>query len=268
MAEVKTMRLSKVLRELNISLDRAVEHLASNGHDIDARPTTKISDVEYEVLFDEFQTDKSKKVASKEVGEEKRKEKEELRLAREKELEEKQPDSRVIKAEAKLDGPKQVGKIDLDADKDAKEKPVEVETETAVEEKTPIKKVAPKKTKAVAKKETTTKKKATKKVVEEEPAIEEGKVEDEKETTVIAKKVETVYKKLDGPKITGTKIDLSKFKKPEKKKEVKADKDTKSAKKSRRRRISKESAKGGNNFRDNRGRGRGRTHIPKEEPTE
>lgn len=268
MAEVKTMRLNKVLRELNISLDRAVEHLASNGHNIEARPTTKISDIEYQVLFDEFQTDKSKKVASKEVGEEKRKEKEELRLAREKELEEKQPDSRVIKAEAKLDGPKQVGKIDLDAAKDAKEKPVEVETETAVEEKTPVKEVAPKKTKAVAKKETTPKKKATEKVIEEEPAIEEGKVEDETETPVIAKKVETVYTKLDGPKITGTKIDLSKFKKPEKKKEVKEDKDAKSEKKSRRRRISKESAKGGINFRDNRGRGRGRTHIPKEEPTE
>ena len=74
MAEVKTMRLSKVLREFNISLDRAVEHLASKGITIEARPTTKISENEYQVLSDEFQTDKSKKVASKEVGEEKRKE--------------------------------------------------------------------------------------------------------------------------------------------------------------------------------------------------
>ncbi len=270
MAEVKTMRLNKVLREFNISLDRAVEHLASNGHDIEARPTTKISDIEYQVLFDEFQKDKSKKVASKEVGEEKRKEKEELRLAREKELEEKQPGSRVIKAEAKLDGPKQVGKIELDAGKDAKEKVAEVETEKAVKEETPAKDVASKKTKtkAPAKKETAAKKKAAEKVIEEEPATSEEKVEEEKESTKPAKKVETVYKKLDRPKITGTKIDLSKFKKPEKKKEVKEDKDTKSEKKSRRRRISKEAAKGGNNFRDNRGRGRGRTHIPKEEPSE
>ena len=89
MAEVKTIRLNKVLREFNISLDRAVEFLSSKGHEIEARPTTKISDIEYQVLFEEFQTDKSKKVASKEVGEEKRKEKEELRLEREKELEEK-----------------------------------------------------------------------------------------------------------------------------------------------------------------------------------
>ena len=32
MAEAKTLRLNKVLRELNISLDRAVEHLSKNGN--------------------------------------------------------------------------------------------------------------------------------------------------------------------------------------------------------------------------------------------
>merc|ERR1712130_545230 len=90
MAEVKTKRLSQVLREFNISLDRAVEFLGSKGFDVDASPNTKITGEEYEVLFEEFETDKSKKVASKEVGEEKRKEKEELRLERERELEEKQ----------------------------------------------------------------------------------------------------------------------------------------------------------------------------------
>lgn len=73
MAEVKTIRLNKVLREFNISLDRAVEFLSSKGHEVEARPTTKISDEEYQILFEEFQTDKSKKVQSKEVGEEKEK---------------------------------------------------------------------------------------------------------------------------------------------------------------------------------------------------
>ena len=68
MAESKTMRLNKVLREFNISLDRAVEYLDSQGIEIEARPTTKISEEVYEVLFNQFQTDKSKKVASKEVG--------------------------------------------------------------------------------------------------------------------------------------------------------------------------------------------------------
>ena len=89
MAENKTIRLNKVLKELNISLDRAVEHLAGKGVEVEARPTTKISHEVYEVLLEGFQTDKNKKAASKEVGEEKKKEKEELRLAQEAELEKK-----------------------------------------------------------------------------------------------------------------------------------------------------------------------------------
>ena len=89
MSEGKTMRLNKVLRELNISLDRAVEYLAKKGHEIEARPTTKISGEVYQVLLDGFQTDATKKAASKEVGEEKRKEKEAIRLEHEAKLEKK-----------------------------------------------------------------------------------------------------------------------------------------------------------------------------------
>ena len=54
MSENKLTRLNKVLREFNISLDRAVEFLASHGHEIDARPTTKISSDQYNLLLDEF----------------------------------------------------------------------------------------------------------------------------------------------------------------------------------------------------------------------
>jgi translation initiation factor IF-2 len=253
MAEVKIMRLSKVLREFNISLDRAVEFLSSKGYEVEARPTTKITGEEYEVLFDEFQTDKSKKVASKEVGEEKRKEKEELRIAREKELEEKEKKeaSRVIKAEAKLDGPKQVGKIELEDKKPKKE--AEKEAETPVEAKEEVVKEAPKtKAKPTAKK----KEEVVEKITEEESADDPKKV------------VETAYQKLDGPNFTGKKIDLSKFKKPEKKKEEKKETGKDKEKKSRRRRISKEPSKGGGNQRDNRGGRRGRSNVPKEEPSE
>ena len=90
MSESRTMRLNKVLRELNISLDRAVEFLAKNGHQIDARPTTKISSQIYQVLQDGFETDANKKAASKEVGEEKRKEKEAIRLELEAKIEKKE----------------------------------------------------------------------------------------------------------------------------------------------------------------------------------
>lgn len=277
MAEVKTMRLNKVLREFNISLDRAVEFLSSKGYEVDARPTTKITGEEYQVLFDEFQTDKSKKIESKEVGEEKRKEKEELRLERERELEEKQKKEapEVIKGEAKLDGPKQVGKIDLDAKKK------EVKTEEVKEEKAKEEKVEKKETpkaetkveKPVAKSEEAEKpkakapdKKAEKEDAKPAKAKEEPKEEKQEEAEAGNKIVETNYKKLDGPNFTGEKIDLSKFKKPEKKKDKKDDK--KSEKKGRRRRISKDTSKGGGNYRDNRGKGRGRSNVPKEEPSE
>ena len=87
MSETRTMRLNKVLRELNISLDRAVEYLAKNNYQIEARPTTKISNEIYEVLKDGFETDANKKAASKEVSEEKRKEKEAIRLELEAKIE-------------------------------------------------------------------------------------------------------------------------------------------------------------------------------------
>ena len=84
MTEMKLTRLNKVLREFNISLDRAVEFLASNGHEIEARPTSKISSEQYNLLLEEFRSDKSSKVESHDLSEEKRKEKEELRLKLEK----------------------------------------------------------------------------------------------------------------------------------------------------------------------------------------
>ena len=125
MAGVNNMRLNKVLRDFNISLDRAVDFLSSKGHEIEARPTTKISAEVYQLLTDEFQGDKSKKVASKEKGEEKRKEKEAIRVQIETEQEEKRrkaESNQVVKAKAQLNGPKQVGKIDLSKSK-ARQKP-------------------------------------------------------------------------------------------------------------------------------------------------
>ena len=137
------MRLNKVLREFNISLDRAVDFLSSKGHEIDARPTTKISSELHQLLTDEFQTDKSKKVASKEVGEENRKEKEAIRQQIETEQEKKRKVSKereVVKARTTLNGPKQVGKIDLE-----KSKP-QAKPKTVVEkvEETPPVEVKPK----------------------------------------------------------------------------------------------------------------------------
>lgn len=293
-----TMRLNKVLRELNISLDRAVEYLDSKGIEIEARPTTKISQEIYNVLSDEFQTDASKKVASKEVAVEKLKEKEALRVAREVEIEAKQeakkPD--VVKAKAQLSGPKQVGKIDLEKPKQVvpevkkEEAPKKEEvTPPAPKVETPVepvkkeeKKVEVKKETVVAKKETppakkveTAKPEAPKK---QAPKKQAPKTEAAAEAPVVRlgdEVLKTDYKKLDGPNFTGQKIDLSQFKKPEKKKKESAE----DAKKKRRKRITKPGgSQGGNNNNNNRNQGGNRggnrggnkrkPAVAKVEPTE
>ncbi|WCM41000.1 translation initiation factor IF-2 [Flavobacterium sp. CBA20B-1] len=136
MSEKRVIRINKVLRELNISLDRAVEFLKTKGFEIEASPNAKISDDEYQALNKQFSADKGKKEASKEVSEEKKKEKEELRIEREQEEkrkkeeedkrkkaeeekrrkeEEEKREQEVIKAKAaKVTAIKTVGKIDLE----------------------------------------------------------------------------------------------------------------------------------------------------------
>ena len=282
MGEVNTMRLNKVLREFNISLDRAMDFLKTKGVEIEARPTTKISEEVYQILFDEFQTDKSKKVASKEVSEEKKKEKEELRLAREKEQEEKQKaaeakEKEVVKAQSKLDGPKTVGKIDLDAPKkeqtQKEEKPIE---EKPAEEKQPEEKVVEKKKPVEEKPKEEEKPKADTKKTKEDTKQAKPKAVDteEKEGSTFS---ETKYTKLNGPNFTGEKIDLDQFKKSKKKTEKPkpgASKDSKDSKdsKGKRKRIAKEPTRGGSASggasRGKASKGRGRQVTHKEEPSE
>ena len=278
----ETIRLNKVLRELNISIDRAVDFLETKGIEIEKRPTTKITIEVYDILSGEFQTDASKRVASKEVSEAKLKEKEALRLEREREIEEKlqkeeAAKKEVVKAKTTLEGPKQVGKIDLekpkkdDAPKKEEVDKVEPKKPTAKEKSTKpaVKKGAPKKE---------TPKKEEKKVeeVKEEkaPTPKAEETEQPKE-----EKVATKYQKLSGPKISGDKIDLSKFNKPKKKKEDKKPdaKSTADAKKKRRRisKVGNGNAPGGQRGQQrggNRGgaKGRGgqrRPQVVKEEPS-
>ena len=293
MAEAKTMRLNKVLREFNISLDRAVEFLNSKGHDIEARPTTKISSEVYQVLSDEFETDKSKKVESKEVGEEKRKEKEELRLAREKELEEKRKaeekkederrkDEESVSSRTKLAGPKKVGKIDLDTKpkkkaKKEEEEPKPVQPEQPREAKKPegktpeVKKpeTGEEKPEPVKGKEEKTSKKEQKHVAPSEKEAESSEKEEAKEAESTTHK--TNYTKLNGPNFTGKKIDLSQFKKPERKKDDKKaadDKKEKDKRKKRRRRISKDVKPGGAHQGGKKNLRKRAKPIAKEEPSE
>ncbi|MEC8637856.1 MAG: translation initiation factor IF-2 [Bacteroidota bacterium] len=195
MSEVKTIRINKVLRELNISLDRAVEQLAEHGFEIDARPTSKISEQEYQLLLDAFQTDRTKREASEEVSEEKRKEKEAIRQRIE---EEKETKAQVFLARTELKGLRKVGRIDLEQKPEDKPEP-KTETEPQpVEENNPEKIVE----------------EPINSTAEEEPkpaAKTEATPESPEEAGT--EKVTTKYKKLTGLKIAGDKIDLKKFEK-------------------------------------------------------
>jgi translation initiation factor IF-2 len=265
----ETIRLNKVLRELNISIDRAVDFLVTKGIEIEKRPTTKISNKVYEVLSNEFQTDANKKVASKEVSEAKLKEKETLRIEREREIEEKfqkqqVSQKEVVKAKTTLETPKQVGKIDLETPKKEPTKAKE-----SKEEK-----------KLVKEKEATPKK--------EQPTPEKPKEKKEAKTIDVLpkedvekiEKVTTQYKKLSGPKATGKTIDLAQFTKPKKKEDKKPkQKQSSTDAKKKRRRISKaggDSPKQGGQRQShgnarvgnrNKGRGQRRSQVVKEEPS-
>ena len=263
------IRINKVLRELNISLDRAVDFLESKGIEIEKSPNTKISQEVYDTLSDEFQTDASKREKAQEVSEAKLKEKEKLREQREREIEEKEKKEAaketVVKAKAELSGPKQIGKIDLDKKpKATEEKKVEPKKEEPKKVEKPVAEVAK------------PKKEEPKKVEpkKEEPKKVEPKVEKKEESTEPRKdeKLKTQYQKLSGPTTTGKKIDLSQFNKPKKKKEEKKSESSNDNNKRKRRRISKGGNDGGGrpNF-DNRrgGKGRGsRAKVVKEEPSE
>ncbi|MGM0635210.1 MAG: translation initiation factor IF-2 [Bacteroidota bacterium] len=307
MAEAKKIRLNKVLREFNISLDRAVEFLTSEGYEIEARPTTKITDEVYQVLSDKFETDKSKKVASKEVSEEKKKEKEEIRLAREKELKKKREEEakkerekqeEIKRAKAELSGPKKVGKIDLEDKKDkskdksksdqkttdGQKKATDAKPDSAETKSTPKDKQStesPKKT--AEEKKSLSKTSSTEDQTKSQPKSAETAKSTEKKKTESAKEaepgemdtgtVETKYTKLKGPNFTGEKIDLDKFKK-EKKKDNKSKDKTAAGKKKRRKRISKDNNTGGakkpfdKKKRPARGKPAAKKRVTKEEPTE
>jgi len=234
MGEIKLTRLNKILREFNISLDRAVEFLASNGHEIDARPTTKISPDQYTLFLNEFSSDKSSKVESHDLSEEKRKEKEELRVKLEKELEEKEKKRSSFIERAEIKKPVHLGKIDLE--KFNKPKP------NTKEEPVAKKEIA----KPVEKTEKT----------KEEPQVDKD-----------SSSIKTNYTKLSGLKTVGDKIDLGKFEKPKP-----TTQKPNPASKRKRIRISKDpvkpSAQNNNNNKRNFNKPGGRTKPVASEPSE
>ena len=265
MSEGKTIRISKVLKDVNISLSTAAEELKKHKNiEIDASPNTKISEEAYQFLLNKFSADKSKRAVSKEIVEDKRKEREAIRIEQEKENQEKrrQQEQEVIKAKGHLAGLKPVGKIDLDGGKSAAEKPaVAAPAPTPAETVTPTATDAPTAAAPAKKQEAPTSDSSAKKdhkegkekdkkkdkekdrnqaaqknkTVYQNPLIQPVAPPKKKENALKHKEeytpeapigiIETQYQKLTGPKVVGEKIDLSQFEKKKKKKKRSRGKD-------------------------------------------
>ena len=237
MSEERILRINKVLRELNISLDRAVDYLKDKGIVVESNnPNAKISENEYKILQSQFAGDKGNKDASKEVGEEKRKEKEALRLEREKIEEEKKKveedrlrTQEIIKARSIVQAPKQVGTIDLNPQKAPTPIVIPAPTPAANEPKTvdqpkaEIQKQVP--SEAIIQPEVAKPakeilvKKATKSPAQSPTIVEKPKAETEN-TVEAPAEVVTQYVQLTGATFTGQTIDLAQFNKPKKKSET------------------------------------------------
>ena len=235
---MSSVRLSKATKELNISLDRAVEELAKQGHEIPNNRNHKITNEQYDILMTAFADDLARKKRSEEVSAQVKEEKDLLRGTKETE-----------EAPVKVEAPAPV-EDPVEAPEPAAE---EEQTPTAVAEvETPKVKVAPVKEsqpevpvqvepakeegkgpKVLGKIELDAQKPAKKSEPKKEEAPVNNKVassspkkvqspgskaalqpaptlkkEEKVEPQKVETEIKTKYVKIDGPKFTGQKIEL------------------------------------------------------------
>lgn len=259
MSENKGQRLSKVAKELNVSIGTITEFLKGKGHTVENNPMAKITEEHYLLLAKEYQSEKAAKEDAQKVTsstrakkesitlddakkpESKREEEEDIIIknipnpttTKEKVVEkpakiiEKEEEKEVIKSDVKLTV---VSKIDLDSI-NSKTKPTKKTKEAKEEEAKEQKKTAATKgkaTKGKAKKEDVEEVVEAPKVVETTPEVEEPAKVDFYETKV---------EKLEGPKIMG-KIELP-VKEERKKNPVASSSATNAENKKKRKRIKK-----------------------------
>ena len=233
---MSTIRISKVLSELNIGLDTAIDFLASQKQEVEHNRNAKIDQAQYQMLTQQFATDKSSKDKAETLIQQKREEKEAIQAERELTKPE------VIRATATIGGLKFAGKIDLATNKRGDQVPAPAKAAAAKAAPAP----AEARTAAVVDPEVSTPAKEVSKATKPEKAaaaiksLPEGPSESATpaapssaaesasiapdsaapEGTEAAKSDElahheTQYQKLDGPKMTGQVIDLAQFaKKP------------------------------------------------------
>jgi translation initiation factor IF-2 len=207
----KTLRLSKVAKEFNLSLGKIVEFLGSKGHKVDSNPNAKIGDGEYSLLLKEFSSDKSAREEAENVAQNITKVKREtiilsdIKGKKQKEDEDSDefmikdltPKSKTVTSEKTeitkevpkikepevvkketTDGPKVLGKLDLDS----------MNLKTKPEKKTK---------KETEKKDTKDKKEEAEVTPVIENVTEDPIVKEEQKEEFL----ETKYEKLEGPKI-------------------------------------------------------------------
>ena len=126
-----SIRLSKVTKDCNVGLQTVVEFLQKKGFgDVEASPNSKISEEQYELLLKEFSPDKGLRTQAEKLSQQRQENKESKKASSRSAKQQKKPE--MIKVEVKkVDGPKVLGHIDLDAAKKPKEKPAQ---ETAKQE--------------------------------------------------------------------------------------------------------------------------------------
>src|SRR5690606_21331409 len=258
----ETIRLSKVLKELNISIDRAVDFLSEKGVQVDRSPNTKIDQDTYSILVKEFQSDAKQKAASEEVVINKIPERKPETPKKEEPTPAPPQPEKITTSKVELEGPKTIGKIDLEKLNQPKPKPVEKKEEKPVAKETekPEAKVEAKpEEKPVEKEKPKTEEKPTPPKEEVKKEIKEAKKETGQEqiTPEAPKKIETKYQKLEGPNFTGKKLDLSEFEKDKKlaedrKEKQKQEKENKKKRKRIRKDVKLDDVKPGDNQNQNR----------------
>ena len=217
----KTLRLSKVAKEFNLSLGKIVEFLASKGHQIESNPNAKIGDGEYGLLLKEFSSDKSAREEAENVAQNTTKLKRETILLSDvkakKQKEEEDADEFMIKdltLKSKI-APTEKTEVVKEAPKTVEPEIVKQETATNNDGPKVIGKLDLDSMNLKTKPDKKTKKEAEKKEVLEKPTVKEPIVESPTKInlevtsaeTPVAKEepksefLETKYEKLEGPKI-------------------------------------------------------------------
>ncbi len=212
------IRLNKAVKEFNISMSRLVEFLHAKGFEVESNPNAQLEEAAYSALEAEFAKDSEQRKASHEVV---------ISKVPDEKLEIEPLKPEVIKAKADALGEtKIVGKIDLEPQKTAEPVVEEAPKQEVKKEEKPEVKILDKIDLSTI--ESNKPKPSPKKVEAPKPQAEpkmekkpEVKAEVEKApvkevpTPVKSEepeKIQTIYQKLDGPKIVSTeKIDLTQF---------------------------------------------------------